>query len=83
MPVKHDLSQDLGFAKKDDLAKLEENDPHLTGLITRYTAVDNEVLQAEAHNALGVTDEALLKLKEKRLKLKDEIASRVSKRISD
>lgn len=77
MPVKHDLFQDLGFAK-DDLKRFEKNDPHLTALIAKYTAADKEVVEAEANDGIGVTDQKLLKLKEARLKIKDQIASLVS-----
>ncbi|MCU1727366.1 DUF465 domain-containing protein [Pseudomonas sp. 7P_10.2_Bac1] len=76
MPVKHDLSQDLGFTK-EALATLKDQDPHLAALIVKYTEADQKVLEAEAHNALGVTDEVLVALKEKRLKIKDDIVSRL------
>ena len=39
---------------------------------------DKQVVEAEAPSALGVTDEVLLALKEKRLKIKDDIVSRLA-----
>jgi len=78
MPVKHDLFQDLGVAK-DEVEALKNKDPHLAALIAKYTLADQEVVKAEANNAIGVSDETLNKLKETRLTVKDEIAERVKR----
>lgn len=78
MPVKHDLYQDLGVAK-DEVEVLKHKDPHLAALIAKYTLADQKVVEAEANNAIGVSDETLNKLKENRLKVKDEVAKRVKK----
>lgn len=78
MPVKHDLYQDLGVAK-DVVEALKNKDPHLAALIAKYTLVDQQVLDAEANNAIGVSDETLIKLKENRLKVKDEVDKLVKK----
>ena len=77
MPVKHDLPLDLGFSK-EALDTLKGQDPHLAALIEKYTVADKQVVEAEAPSALGVTDEVLLALKEKRLKIKDDIVSRLN-----
>lgn len=78
MPVKHDLFQDLGVAK-DEVEALKNKDPHLAALIAKYALADQKVVEAEANNAIGVSDETLNKLKENRLKVKDEVAQLVKK----
>ena len=77
MPVKHDLSLDLGFSE-EDLKALKAQDPHLAALIAKYKEADKNVLEAESGDALGVTDEVLLALKGKRVKIKDDIVSRLA-----
>ena len=76
MPVKHDLYQDLKISK-DTAAKLEGQNGHFLGLVNKYKAADDAVVEAEAKNAIGVSDESLLELKAKRLKIKDQIADYV------
>ena len=76
MPVKHDLYQDLNISK-DTAAKLEGQDGHFLGLVDKYKAADHAVVQAEAKNAIGVSDVTLLKLKAERVKIKDQIADYV------
>lgn len=78
MPVKHDLFQDLGVAK-DEVEALKNKDPHLAALIAKYTLADQKVVEAEANNAIGVSDETLNELKATRLKVKDEVALLVKK----
>lgn len=77
MPVKHDLPLDLGYSK-EALDTLKGQDPRLTSLIESYTVTDKQVVEAEAPSVLGVSDVDLLKLKEKRLKIKDDIVSRLA-----
>lgn len=74
MPVKHDLFQDLGISKEKAMAF---KDPRLDALLKKYEEADKTVLEAEAGDALGVSDETLLNLKDKRLKVKDEIVNRL------
>ena len=76
MPVKHDLYQDLNISK-DAAAKLEGQNGHFLGLVNKYKAADDAVVEAETNNAIGVSDDTLLDLKAKRLKIKDQIADYV------
>ena len=76
MPVKHDLYQDLNISK-DAAAKLEGQNGHFLGLVNKYKAADDAVVEAEAKNAIGVSDDTLLDLKAKRLKIKDQIVKQV------
>lgn len=76
MPVKHDLYQDLNISK-DAAAKLEGQNGHFLGLVNKYKAADDAVVEAEARNAIGVSDDILLDLKARRLKIKDQIADYV------
>lgn len=69
MPVKHDLYQDLGLSKEEVDGRRAKN-PHLNALFEKYNTVDDQVVSAE--KASG-SDEALKKLKDKRLLVKDEI----------
>ena len=77
MPVKHDLPLDLGFSK-EALDTLKGQDPHLAALIEKYKEADQNVLNAETGEGRGVPDEVLLALKGKRLKIKDDIVSRLA-----
>ncbi|MES2869751.1 MAG: DUF465 domain-containing protein [Pseudomonadota bacterium] len=72
MPVKHDLFQDLGITK-EEVSKRRGADPHLDKLFMQYSEKDVEVVEAEANDAIGVSDDALRKLKEERLLIKDKI----------
>lgn len=76
MPVKHDLYQDLNISK-DAAAKLEGQNGHFLGLVNKYKAADDAVVEAETNNAIGVSDDTLLDLKAKRLKIKDQIVKQV------
>ncbi len=73
MSVKHDLLQDLGISK-ENASERRKQDHHLDALFRKYDQADQDVVKAEANDAIGVSDEQLLKLKEKRLLVKDEIA---------
>lgn len=72
MPVKHDLFQDLGFTK-EQVAEHSKTDKKLNQLLVDYNEIDAEVLAAESGASGNVSDEQLLKLKAKRLKVKDLI----------
>lgn len=74
MPVEHDVFQDLGISK-ENASELRKQDHHLDALFKKYDQADQNVIKAEVHDAIGVSDEQLLKLKEKRLLVKDEIAN--------
>lgn len=72
MPVKHDLALDLGITKHE-LNKLSAEDPHLAALIHKYIEADQHVVEAEKNEAIGTSDDMLILLKDKRLKVKDKI----------
>ena len=72
MPVKHDLALDLGITKHE-LNKLRAEDPHLAALIHKYIEADQHVVEAEKNEAIGTSDDTLILLKDKRLKVKDKI----------
>lgn len=74
MPVKHDLLQDLNVSP-ELVRDLRNDNPHLDRLFTEYKEKDEQIVAAEKDNALGISDAALLKLKEQRLLIKDKIAS--------
>lgn len=80
MPVKHDLYQDLGHTK-EQVQKLQAQDPHLAALIKKYEEADVHVLEAEKNEAIGTSDDTLILLKDKRLKVKDKIVDEL-KRLS-
>ena len=73
MPVKHDLYQDLGLSK-EVVHERRASDKRLDSLFTQYDAADGEVLKAESASA---SDEAVEKLKKKRLSIKDEIVAKL------
>lgn len=73
MPVKHDLLKDLSVTP-EVASKLRNENPHLDRLFAEYKDKDDQIVAAEKDNALGISDEALLKLKEQRLVIKDKIA---------
>ena len=73
MPVTHDLFQDLGIAKETAIT-LQAQNGHLAGLVNKYKAADDAVVEAEANHAIGVSDAKLLDLKAKRLSIKDQVA---------
>lgn len=77
MPVKHDLLQDLGLTK-EAVSKCRSANPHLDKLFAQYSEKDAEVVEAEANDAIGVSDEVLRALKEQRLLIKDKIAQLLS-----
>ncbi|MFS2161545.1 DUF465 domain-containing protein [Pseudomonas sp. Pseusp122] len=72
MPVKHDLFKDLGFTR-EQVAQRSKTDRKLNQLLVDYNGIDAEILATEAGAAGSVSDEQLIKLKEKRLRIKDGI----------
>jgi uncharacterized protein YdcH (DUF465 family) len=69
MPVPHDLYQDLNISKEDVQHK-RTMDPLLDSLINKYSQADAEVVKAEQAKS---SDDAVTKLKAKRLEVKDKI----------
>ncbi|QXI17971.1 hypothetical protein [Pseudomonas hamedanensis] len=75
MPVSHDLYQDLG-CKKEEIEQKRSEDPKLDSLLNKYFDADKEVVEAEDAESLG--DDALKKLKEKRVIVKEQIVARLA-----
>lgn len=73
MPVSHDLFQDLSCTK-EEIQQKRTQDPRLDSLLNKYSEADKNVVEAE--NAKS-DDDALKKLKEKRLTVKNEIVERL------
>lgn len=74
MPVSHDLFQDLSCTK-EEIQQKRTQDPRLDSLINKYSLADAEVIKAETASSDAPSDDELKKLKEKRLRVKDEIVS--------
>ncbi|MBX9408535.1 DUF465 domain-containing protein [Pseudomonas baetica] len=74
MPVPHDLFQDLSCTK-EEIQQKRTQDPRLDSLINKYSQADADVVKAETATSDAPSDDELKKLKEKRLKVKDEIVS--------
>ncbi len=77
MPVKHDLFADLELTR-EEIFERSSADATLSLLLKEYDSADDEVLNAEKGTAGGIGDDALKKLKEKRLLVKDRIVQRLS-----
>jgi uncharacterized protein YdcH (DUF465 family) len=69
MPVTHDLLQDLKISK-EEIQQKRTKDPLLDSLINKYSQADAEVVKAEQAKS---SDDAVKKLKETRLLVKDKI----------
>ncbi|WP_433735462.1 DUF465 domain-containing protein [Pseudomonas putida] len=69
MPVPHDLFQDLKRTK-EEIQKKRAEDPLLDSLINKYSQADKAVVEAEEAKS---SDDAVTKLKAKRLEVKDKI----------
>ncbi|WP_028621356.1 hypothetical protein [Pseudomonas sp. Ant30-3] len=69
MPVTHDLYQDLQLSK-EEIQQKRTKDPLLDSLINKYSLADAEVVKAEEAKS---NDDAVRKLKEARLLVKDKI----------
>ncbi|MCK1790528.1 YdcH family protein [Pseudomonas violetae] len=76
MPVTHDLYQDLKLSK-EEIQQKRTNDPFLDSLLNKYSQADAEVVKAEAAQSDAPSDDALKKLKEKRLQVKDKIVQQL------
>ncbi|MDR9863009.1 MULTISPECIES: DUF465 domain-containing protein [Pseudomonas] len=74
MPVPHDLFQDLSCTK-EEIQQKRTQDPRLDSLINKYSQADADVVKAETATSDAPSDDVLKKLKEKRLKVKDEIVT--------
>ena len=73
MPVTHDLYQDLQLTK-DEIQQKRTKDPLLDSLINKYSRADAEVVKAEEAKS---NDDAVRKLKETRLQVKDKIVKQL------
>ncbi|EJM09709.1 Protein of unknown function (DUF465) [Pseudomonas sp. GM18] len=76
MPVTHDLYQDLRCTK-EEIQQKRTKDPLLDSLLNKYTQADAEVLKAESAQSDAPSDEALKKLKERRVQVKNKIVERL------
>ncbi|EJM03086.1 Protein of unknown function (DUF465) [Pseudomonas sp. GM102] len=79
MPVTHDLYQDLRCTK-EEIQQKRTKDPLLDSLLNKYSQADAEVLKAESAQSDAPSDDALKKLKEKRLQFKDKIVQQLQAR---
>lgn len=69
MPVPHDLYQDLKCSK-EEIQQKRSKDPLLDSLLNKYSQADADVVKAEDAKS---NDDAVKKLKEARLLVKDKI----------
>ncbi|VVO66926.1 hypothetical protein PS850_01114 [Pseudomonas fluorescens] len=76
MPVTHDLYQDLKCSK-EEIQQKRTKDPLLDSLINKYSQADAEVVKAESAQSDAPSDEALKKLKAKRVEVKNKIVERL------
>ena len=76
MPVPHNLYHDLNQSK-EDIQQKRTKDPLLDSLINKYSQVDAEVVKAESAQSDAPSDDALKKLKEKRVQVKQKIVDRL------
>jgi uncharacterized protein YdcH (DUF465 family) len=76
MPVPHNLYQDL-HCSKEDIQQRRTKDPLLDSLLNKYQQADAEVVKAETAQSDAPSDDALKKLKEKRLQVKDKIVQQL------
>ncbi|KQN53316.1 hypothetical protein ASE98_19710 [Pseudomonas sp. Leaf48] len=76
MPVTHDLYQDLRCTK-EEIQQKRTKDPLLDSLLNKYSQADADVVKAETATSDAPSDDALKKLKEKRLQVKDKIVQQL------
>lgn len=76
MPVTHDLYQDLKLSK-EEIQQKRTKDPLLDSLINKYSQADADVVKAEESKS---NDDAVRKLKEQRLLVKDKIVKQLQAR---
>jgi len=77
MPVIHDLYQDLSCTK-EEIQQKRAQDSRLDSLLNKYSQADAEVVKAESATSDAPSDDALKKLKEKRLLVKDQIVQQLA-----
>ncbi|WP_219097240.1 hypothetical protein [Pseudomonas sp. UMAB-40] len=76
MPVPHDICQDLKLSK-EDIQQKRSKDSRLDSLLNQYSQADAEVVKAETAQSDAPSDDALKKLKEKRVLVKNQIVERL------
>ncbi|MGG7647112.1 hypothetical protein ACQ4OB_03660 [Pseudomonas sp. ES4] len=76
MPVIHSLTEDLNLSK-EEIQQKRTKDPLLDSLINKYLQADAEVVKAETAKSDAPSDDALKKLKEKRVQVKQKIVDRL------
>ena len=76
MPVIHSLTEDLNLSK-EEIQQKRTKDPLLDSLLNKYQQADDDVVKAETAQSDAPSDEALKKLKEKRLQVKDKIVQQL------
>jgi len=76
MPVIHSLTEDLNLSK-EEIQQKRTKDPLLDSLINKYSQADAEVVKAETAKSDAPSDDALKKLKEKRVQVKQKIVDRL------
>ncbi|MBV7476350.1 DUF465 domain-containing protein [Pseudomonas sp. PDM31] len=76
MPVTHDLYQDLRCTK-EEIQQKRTKDPLLDSLLNKYSQADADVVKAETATSDAPSDDALKKLKERRLQVKDKIVQQL------
>jgi uncharacterized protein YdcH (DUF465 family) len=76
MPVTHDLYQDLRCTK-EEIQQKRTKDPLLDSLLNKYSQADADVLKAESAQSDAPSDDALKRLKEKRVQFKKQILDRL------
>ncbi|MHC8386891.1 hypothetical protein ACYZTM_02245 [Pseudomonas sp. MDT2-39-1] len=76
MPVPHDICQDLKLSK-EDIQQKRSKDSRLDSLLNQYSQADAEVVKAETAQSDAPSDDALKKLKEKRVQVKNQIVERL------
>ncbi|MEZ1317945.1 DUF465 domain-containing protein [Pseudomonas fluorescens] len=76
MPVPHNLYEDLKYSK-EDIQQKRTQDPLLDSLLNKYLQADADVVKAETAQSDAPSDDALKKLKEKRLQVKDKIVQQL------
>ena len=76
MPVIHSLTEDLNLSK-EEIQQKRTKDPLLDSLINKYSQADADVVKAEQAKS---SDDAVTKLKAKRLEVKDKIVKQLQLR---
>ncbi|MGL6243146.1 hypothetical protein [Pseudomonas sp.] len=76
MPVPHDICQDLKLSK-EDIQQKRSKDSRLDSLLNQYSQADAEVVKAETAKSDAPSDDALKKLKERRVQVKNQIVERL------